>query len=75
MVFTPTMKYLRYRVQHSDVIRHVSMSQNNILAHCANWSSSIGINHCGWKDVVMGEIWGTGAKLVTLSAKQSKFGY
>ena len=38
MVFTLTMKCLRYQVQHSEVISHVAMPENNILAHCANRS-------------------------------------
>ena len=38
MVFTLTMKYRRYQEQHSDVISHVTVPENNILAHCANRS-------------------------------------
>ena len=36
MVFTLAMKYFRYQGQHSDVINHVTMPENNIFAHCAN---------------------------------------
>ena len=54
MVFTLTMKYLRYQVQHSDVINHVTMPKNNILAHCAKYQFES--NQGGWKDVAMGDI-------------------
>ena len=38
LVFTLAMKYFRYQGQHSDVINHVTMPENNIFAHCANRS-------------------------------------
>ena len=50
MVFTLAMKYFRYQGQHSDVINHVTMPENNIFAHCAN--RSIEVDRARLKNII-----------------------
>ena len=56
IVFTLTMKYLRYQVQHSGVINHVTCPKPTFWLIVQTGLDQFEKNQGGWKDVAMGDI-------------------